>query len=108
MEKENEVSEVIMVEKEGSPVNIRFTQRIKGSIRLGKEVCISPKANACLNEKGYKAEYFVPTVSVCIGIGKDYTAELIMTEDAWMALKRGDGIVITTTEEFKKKYVYKR
>jgi hypothetical protein len=97
-------SEVIMVESKDSPVIVRFTQRIKGSVRLGKEVKISPKANACLNEKGYKIEYFTETVSVCIGIGKDYTAELIMTEDAWRALKKGEKINITTTKQFKELY----
>ena len=98
------LSNTITVEKEDSPVHVRFTQRIKGSVRLGKEVKISPKTNACLNEKGYKIEYFTETVSVCIGIGKDHTAELIMTEDAWRALKRGDNVFTTTTKQFKELY----
>jgi hypothetical protein len=106
MEEKNKSEKVIMVED--GPVNIRFTQRIKNFIRLGREMKISPKANASVNEAGYKVEYFVDTVSVCIGIGKDHTAELIMTMDAWWALHEGARIHIETTEEFKKKYVYKK
>jgi len=96
--------QVEMVTHEGSPVNIRFTQHIEGFTRLGREVKISPKANASVNKAGYKAEYFVDTVSVCIGIGKDHTAELIMTKDAWGALRSGEPVEVTTTEEFKKKF----
>lgn len=94
--------EVRMV-KDG-PVNILFNQKIKGSIRFGREIKISPKANACINERGYKVEYFTETVSVTIGIGKDYTAELIMTEDAWKALRKGEKITTTTTHQFKELY----
>lgn len=101
----HEPSEVIMVEKEGSPVNVRFTQRINYFTRLGREVKISPKANITVNSPGFKIEFFVETVSVCIGIGKDFSADLIMTKDAWEALNQGEKIHITTTEEFKKKFL---
>jgi len=105
MSKMIEVSkEVEMVTQEGHPVNIKFTQYIEGFIRLGKEIKISPKANASINKAGYKAEYFVDTVSVCIGIGKDHTAELIMTKDAWEALKSGEKVKVETTEEHKQKF----
>lgn len=90
------------------PVNIRFSQHILGTFRFGKEVKVSPKANACFNKEGYKAEYFTETVSVCIGIGKDHTAELIMTKAAWNALNDGAVVFTTTTEEFKRKYIYKK
>lgn len=42
------------------------------------------------------------------GIGNDHTADLIMSKDAWEALNSGEKINITTTEDFKKKYVYKK
>lgn len=105
MEKFKEVNaEVEMVNTDGQP-KIIFTQFIKSFGRLGKEIKISPKANVTLNKEGYKAEYFVETVSVCVGIGKDHTAEVIMTKDAWESLNSGEQIHITTTEEFKNEYV---
>lgn len=87
------------------PVNIRFTQHILGMFRLGREIKISPKSNACFNKAGYQAKYYVDTVTVTIGIGNNHTAELVMTKDAWNALKAGENIHITTTEEFKNKYI---
>ena len=76
--------------------------------RLGKEIKISPKANVTVNKAGLKTEFFVETINVCIGIGKDHTADLIMSKDAWESLNKGEKISITTTEDFKKKYVYKK
>lgn len=73
--------------------------------KLGREVKISPKANVSLNSPGYKVEYYVETVDVLIGVGKDHTATLIMDKDAWDALKSGEEINITTTKEFKKKFL---
>jgi hypothetical protein len=98
---------VMSATTDDSPVNIRFKQFILGMVRFGKEIKISPKSHACLNKAGYEAKYFVETVSLCIGIGNDHTAELIMSKSAWEALKAGEKIHITTTEEFNKKYVYK-
>lgn len=43
-----------------------------------------------------------------IGIGNEHTADLIMSKDAWEVLNKGEKINITTTEDFKKKYVYKK
>lgn len=105
MEKQNVINaEVEMVNSgEGSP-KLKFTQCIKAFKRLGKEIKISPKSHCCLNVAGYKAEYFVETVSICIGIGKDHTAELIMTKEAYDALNSGEKVEITTTEQFKEKY----
>jgi len=73
--------------------------------RLGREIKISPKTNINVNKAGYKTEYFVPTVEVLIGIGKDHAATLIMDIEAWEALKSGEEIIITTTKEFKKKFL---
>jgi hypothetical protein len=79
-----------------------YTQSISKFTRLGKEIKVSPKANISINSAGFKTEFFVETVSVLIGIGKDYTADLVMTLDAWKALKKGEPISIETTESFKK------
>jgi hypothetical protein len=72
---------------------------------LGKGFKIGAKSHAMLNNVGFKVEYFVPTVEVLIGIGKDHTASLLMDEDAWKALKKGQKIHIGTLQEFKKKFL---
>ena len=84
-----------------------YQQHIDHFSRLGAEVKISPKSNVCVNRSGYKMEFFVDSVSLVIGIGKDHSAELVMDKEAWEALKNGAKIDIETTEGFKKKYVYK-
>lgn len=84
-----------------------YTQHIERFARFGRELKITPKANACVNLPGFKMEMFDPSVTVCIGIGKDHTAELVMSKAAWDALNSGEEIHIETTEEFKKKYVHK-
>jgi hypothetical protein len=105
MEKVNK--KVVMINQDGeAPISIRFSQFILGCFRLGREIKVSPKANACFNKGGYKIHYYVDSVSICVGIGNDHTAELSMTKSAWNALMAGEKIHITTTEEFKKKYVY--
>lgn len=73
--------------------------------RLGTEIKVSPKANITVNKPGYKTEFFTETISVCIGIGKDHTADLIMSKDAWKALNKGEEVSITTTKAFKEKYL---
>ena len=78
------------------------------TIGVEMEIKISPKANITVNKAGFKTEFFVETVNVLIGIGNDHNADLIMSKDAWDALLKGEKIHITTTEEFKKKYVYKK
>lgn len=63
-------------------------------IRLGKKIKISSKAIVTTNPKGLKKEFFVETVEVLIGIGNDHTADLIMTKEAWLALNKGESIII--------------
>jgi hypothetical protein len=75
--------------------------------RLGKEIRISPKANVSINKPGFKTEFFCETVNVVIGIGKDHTADLIMSKAAWFELLNGAEIHITTTKEFNSKYLFK-
>jgi len=98
-------NENVNVEMVGDgPVNIKFTQYILGMFRFGRQIVVSPKANAFFNKVGYSVKYYVDSVSVTIGIGKDHTAELTMTKEAWNALKAGDEVHISTTQEFKKKF----
>lgn len=80
---------------------------VQHSSRLGREIRISPKAHISVMAPGYKAEFFVETVEILIGIGADHTASLIMAKEAWEELKKGELINITTTEEYKKMYEYK-
>ena len=69
---------------------------------------VTPKANALMHPPGYKLEFFVDTVSVCIGIGDNHVADLVMSKAAWDDLQKGVTVNIETTEDFKKKYVYKK
>lgn len=103
--KDGEVTKVIMVTPKGKKATRNYDYTIKNFGTLGKEIKISPKANITVNSPGYKTEFFVETVGVLIGIGKDHTADLIMTKEAWMALKKGAKIDITTTKEFKEKFL---
>jgi len=97
-------TKVKMVHTE-KPATRTYNQEIEYFTRLGREIKISPKANISINKAGFKTEFFVDTVNVLIGIGKDHTADLIMTKDSWEALNNGAKISITTTEEFKKKFL---
>lgn len=99
--------EVVMHYEDGVPVTRIYKQVVNHFTRLGKEIKISPKANVTINKPGFEVKFFDETVSINIGIGKDHTADLIMDKDAWEALNAGEKISITTTEEFKKKVVYK-
>jgi len=99
--------------KEGISVEIErkesFSKKaIRQFFRFGRELKISPKASATLNEPGFKVEYFTQTVSVLIGIGKDHTAELIMTKEAHDAFIKGEEISITTVGEFQERFVNKK
>lgn len=106
--KTNESIGVEMETPKGKIATRTYQYEIDHFARLGKEIKISPKANTTVNKAGYKTEFFVETVNVMIGIGNDHTADLIMSKDAWEALNKGEKINITTTEDFKKKYVYKK
>ncbi len=73
--------------------------------RLGREIKISPKANITINKPGFRTQFFTETAVLLIGIGKDHTAQLIMSKEALEALKRGEEIEITTTKEFVKNFI---
>jgi hypothetical protein len=101
----NENIKVKMFIPKGTKKKMMFSQTINNFGTLGREIKVSPKANITVNAPGFKAEYFCPTVSVVIGIGKDNTAELIMTDEAFEALRKGEKLTITTTKEFKKNFL---
>lgn len=105
MSKTKQNVNVKMCNASGGMATRNYHQNIEKFGRLGTEIKISPKANITINSAGFKTEFFVETVNVLIGIGKDHTADLIMTKDAWEALNSGEKIDITTTKEFKEKYL---
>lgn len=104
----NQTIKVENIIKDGESPKMMYNQEILSFIRFGKEIKVSPKSHACFNKEGYEIKIYVPSVTVCIGIGNDHTAELVMSKDAWDALQSGIEASITTTEEFKTRYVYKK
>lgn len=90
---------------EENEVGSRQNIPVKTYGRLGKRIIITPKANATICNPGYKLELLKESVEVNIGIGNDHVAQLIMTVDAWKALKAGATISITTHKQFKKKFL---
>lgn len=106
--KTSETIRVEMVTPEGGKATRTYQYEIDYFTRLGKEIKISPKANITVSKAGFKTEFFVETVNVVIEIGNDHTADLIMSKDAWEALNNGEKVTITTTEDFKKKYIYRK
>jgi len=105
IKKTNETIGVEMVAKKAAST---YSYEVVYFTRLGRKIKISQKANITVNKAGFKSEFHVETVIVLIGIGTDHTADLIMSKDAWEALNNGDEISITTTEDCKNKYVYKK
>jgi len=73
--------------------------------QLGKRITLGARSKVTKNKPGMKVEFFVPTVDLLIGIGKDHTAHLIMEADAWEALKKGKSVSIDTLNEFKRKFL---
>jgi hypothetical protein len=104
-EQMDNVIKVIGVPGKGGKATREWQQEIMKFGALGKEVRISPKANLTVNVAGFSVKYYVETVEVLIGIGKDHTASLIMDIDAWKALNAGEEISITTNKEFKKNFL---
>ena len=73
-------------------------------IRFGREVKITPKANAIVRKPGAELTFHGESVEVLVGIGKNHTAFLVMDIEAWEALQAGEPVTITTTKEFERKY----
>jgi len=105
VQKKKTAIKVITVTPSGKKATRNYHYEIENFGSLGKEIKISPKANITVNKAGFKTEFFVPSVNVLIGIGKDHTADLIMSKDSWEALKKGAEITITTTKQFKKNFL---
>lgn len=82
-----------------------FQTQIENHGKLGKRVEIGSTAHVTVNKPGMRIEWFTPTVEVLIGIGKDHTAHLVMDEDAWKALKKGQKINITSLKQFTEKFL---
>lgn len=106
--KTNQETSVIMVTPKGKKPTRTYKYEIDRFDRLGREIKISPKSNITVNKPGFQTEFFVESINVVIGIGNHHTADLVMSKDAWIALNSGEEIHVSTTEEFKKKYVYKK
>lgn len=106
-QKTNENIKLVLESPTGNPTRT-YGYEITHFDRFGKEIKISPKANAMFHPKGYKMEFFVDTVSVVIGIGNNHVADLVMSKAAWDDLQLGAKPSVETTEEFKKKYIYKK
>ncbi len=102
----DDVIKVINVTPEGKKATRLYEQTITGTARLGREMKISPKANVTVNQPGFGVKFYVPTINLCIGIGNNHTADLLMTVGAWEALRNGEPIGITTTEGWTKRYAY--
>lgn len=82
-----------------------YSQVISNFGSLGKEIKISPKSKVTINKSGYEQKFLIESVSVTIGIGKDYVAHLVMSREAWEALKSGEKPHTITTKEFKNKFL---
>jgi hypothetical protein len=103
--KTNQPITVEMVTLEGKVSTRMYQYVIDKFSNLGREIKISPKANVSVNKKGFKTEFYVETINVVIGIGRDHTADLIMSVEAWEALNKGEEIKITTAKEFRENYL---
>lgn len=97
--------QVKMVETNPDSITRRYKQTIIKFDKLGKELKISPKTCVTVNKPGFIQQMFVESVTVNIGIGKDNSADLVMTKEAWEAFKNGEEIEITTVKEFKEKFL---
>lgn len=73
--------------------------------QLGKRIALGSKTHITKNKPGMKMEFFTPTMQVLIGIGKDHVAYLIMDEDAWKALNKGQKLDVETLTTFKEKFL---
>ena len=69
--------------------------------QLGIAITISSEASIIIDKPGRKVAYDWTTIRVSIGIGKDHFAEVIMSENAWEALKSGAEVNINLVEEGK-------
>lgn len=69
------------------------------SKKLGKAFRVGSKATVEVSKEGGSIEFYVPSVTVLIGIGTDHVAHLVMTKEAFDALNEGQPV---TFNNFKK------
>lgn len=98
---------VEMVNDGHGPILMWFQQTISGFAKLGREFKVSPKCHMTLNKPGFSINLAVESVSTTVGIGRNHSAQLVMTKEAWEAFLAGESLDVTTVEDFKRGYVYK-
>jgi hypothetical protein len=91
---------VVKKKTEDLPVRSIVSSYPENHGELGKRIELGSKTHISKNKAGMKVEFFTPTIQVLIGIGKDHVAYLLMDEDAWVALKKGQKINIDTLKDF--------
>lgn len=69
-------------------------ERKSNHAKIGRRLIIPAKSYVSFNKMGFQQTWYVDTVTICIGIGKDNTAELTMDIESWEALKKGAKIHI--------------
>jgi len=78
-------------QQEASPI-FAMNFRNDESLKLGKAFRVGSKATAQVSQEGGSIEFYVPTVTVLIGIGTDHVAHLVMTKEAFDALNEGQPV----------------
>lgn len=82
-----------------------FTAHPENHGALGRRIELGSKTHISKNKAGMKVEFFTPTIQVIIGIGKDHVGYLLMDEDAWIALKKGQKVTVDTLKEFTENFL---
>jgi hypothetical protein len=62
---------------------------------LGASIIIPANAEVFERGVGASEKWFVPSIEILIGIGKDHTAKITMDKEAWAALKKGEKVHIS-------------
>jgi hypothetical protein len=96
---------VEMINEDSPKATRTYKQTIINFGSLGRQLRIGSKSHVTINKPGYKQEFFVESVSLLIGIGKDHSADIIMSKEAWEAFKAGEKLDVTTLKEFKERFL---
>lgn len=86
-------------------IEYRINSAEKKHSSLGREIKISPKSHVAICDEGLEIKYESESVHLVIGIGKDHSANLIMSVEAWEELKKGEQLHIETLKDFKSIFV---
>ncbi len=87
------------------PVRSTFVAHPENHGALGRRIELGSKSHISKNKPGMEVKFFTPTIQVILGIGKDHVGYLIMDEDAWLALKKGEKIHVDTRKEFTENFL---